>query len=187
MLQGKAVSGKLPTPPESTTCYCSFSHFDPQDKVVSQFHYRLTDQLQITTSASAKADQHVASNWTATWHYPQGPSEEPVHAFPNAQLNSSALPIQLASLSNLNVDVQWSYSTGNVTNTGGLDESAMTAIGLNANVAVDMFLSSDQTKASNTTAASHEVMVWLGQFGLATQPLGFGDGAADSIQVGGTT
>jgi hypothetical protein len=143
--------------------------------------------LQITTSASANAHQTLASSWTATWHYPQAASDEPVHAFPNAKLNSTALPVQLASVSSLNVDVKWSYSEGNKTNAAGLDESAMTAAGLNANVAVDMFLSSDKSKAESTTDASHEVMVWMGQFGLATQPLGFADGSADTLQVDGTT
>jgi len=49
---------------------------------------------------------------------------------------------------------------------------------LNANAAVDMFLSDDGTKAESSVDATHEVMIWLGRFGPSTIPLGFEWGLA---------
>lgn len=49
---------------------------------------------------------------------------------------------------------------------------------LNANVAMDMFMDSDQKKAQDSADASHEIMVWFAAIGPATQPIGFDvDGA----------
>jgi hypothetical protein len=64
---------------------------------------------------------------------------------------------------------------------------ALTAAQLNANVAVDMFLSDDQTKAENSTLATHEIMVWLGQFGPSTKPLGYSATPSLQQQAGGVT
>ena len=109
-----------------------------------------------------------------------------MHAFPNAKLDSPSLPIQLSSLSTLDVDVQWSYSAGS-TVAADLDLDALAASNCNANVAFDLFLSTDKSKSQSTTDASIEVMVWLGQFGAATQPLGLPNGPQDQFQVAGTT
>jgi hypothetical protein len=109
-----------------------------------------------------------------------------VHAFPNAKLNDTAFPIQVQNLQSLTLDVQWNYAVGNdPSDTTDLD--ALTAANLNCNVAVDMFLSEDETKAENSTLASYEVMVWLGRFGPSTQPLGFTTTPALQQQAGGLT
>jgi len=54
-------------------------------------------------------------------------------------------------------------------------------------VCVDMFLSNDQQQAQDSAKASHEVMVWFGKFGAATQPLGFGSTVALTESINGTT
>jgi hypothetical protein len=86
----------------------------------------------------------------------------------------------------LDVDVKWSYSAGDVA-VADLDTASLVAGNLNANVAFDMFLAADQTKSQSTTDSSYEVMVWLGQFGLATQPIGLPKGPQDQFAVDGTT
>jgi len=128
--------------------------------------------LQITTDNGVDTHEQYAFNWTATWTYPQGPETEPVHAFPNALLNDTSLPIQLGSLTNLTLDVEWTYAIGDVAATTS-DDTALNAANLQANAAIDMFLSNDQTQASNSTAATHEVMIWLGQYGNSARPLGY--------------
>jgi hypothetical protein len=119
--------------------------------------------------------------------YPQGPESAPVHAYPNALLNDTALPIQVSTLTNLTVDIQWNYAPNK--NQTALDINSVMAGNLNANAAVDMFLSDDSTKAENSTAATHEVMIWLGRFGLSTIPLGFqwGEAPKDTTTINGVT
>jgi len=58
---------------------------------------------------------------------------------------------------------------------------------MNANVAIDMFFDSSKSSSSETTKADHEVMVWLGMFGPATQPIGFKLGSIITKSVNGTT
>jgi len=127
-----------------------------------------------------------ASNWTVTWTFSQGNPDEPVHAFPNAKLNTNALPNQVSNISSLILDVSWTYAAGDDAATE-VDPSSLSADNLNANVAVDMFLSDDQATSGDPSNASHEVMVWLGQYGLATQPLGMDTGVVTTQSVNGTT
>jgi hypothetical protein len=58
---------------------------------------------------------------------------------------------------------------------------------LNANVAIDLFLDSDKQTSSVTTKAAHEVMLWLGMFGPATQPIGYSVGSVATKAINGTT
>jgi hypothetical protein len=95
-----------------------------------------------------------------------------VHAFPNALLNDTALPIQLGSLANLTMDIEWTYAVGSVAAKTS-DDNALNTASLQANAAVDMFLSDDATKANSSTLATHEVMIWLGVYGDSARPLGY--------------
>jgi hypothetical protein len=126
-----------------------------------------------------------AANFTATWNYPQGSEDAPVHAFPNAKLNSTSLPVQLSSLTSMDVEVSWNYAVGNAV-TDTTDTAALTNAQLNANVCFDIFLSSDRTKSESTTDSSYEVMIWLGQFGPSTQPIGYPT-VSDAFIIAGTT
>jgi hypothetical protein len=114
------------------------------------------------------------------------PDDEPVHAFPNAKLDlPNTLPIQLSNFDNLNIDVDWHYAVGN-DNATVSTSSELSIGGLNANVCVDMFFAAEATLSASTTNATYEVMVWLGQYGAATQPIGLATGALKSVSVNGT-
>jgi glycosyl hydrolase family 12 len=105
-----------------------------------------------------------------------------VHAFPNALLNDTQLPIQVSDINSLAIDVSWNYAVGDLATTT-TDDNGLDAAKLNANVALDMFLSNDQTKAANSTLAEHEVMVWLGKYGSSTDPLGLKKGALLTAEI----
>ena len=90
-------------------------------------------------------------------------------------------------MSGLTVDVAWTYETGNLIQQLDIDYNALVAVELNANVCVDMFLSQDENDAASTTAASYEVMIWLGRFGYDALPLGYELGALDTRIIGDTT
>lgn len=131
----------------------------------------------------------TAPPFTATWQYPQAAQDQPVHAFPNALVNFTdavqASTIQIGNLSAMNVDVMWTYGTGPDVATQ-LDPVALDAAELNANVCIDTFLDSDPIKAQTTNSSQYEVMVWFGQFGLATDPIGFVQGVVETVTVNTT-
>jgi hypothetical protein len=119
-----------------------------------------------------QATDKTAPPFNVTWSFPIREGQ-PVHAFPNAKLEK-ILPVQVSKIDTLPVDVSWTYAKGNVAAAPG----AMVAADLagdvvNANVAVDMFLSANQNDATDATKATHEVMVWFGRFGSSALPLGW--------------
>lgn len=128
----------------------------------------------------------TAPAWTITWEYPQGPETQPVHAFPNIKVDGDVFPATVESLSKIVLDVEWNYGVGNVS-ANSTDETALDAVTLNANVAVDMFFDSDKESSSNSSAATYEVMVWLADFGTASQPIGLSDGAVTTAVINTTT
>ncbi|KAF2405084.1 concanavalin A-like lectin/glucanase [Trichodelitschia bisporula] len=142
--------------------------------------------MNVTSKPNADSKSKAAATFAATWQYPMGPVDQPVHAFPNAKLNTTDIPIRLSNLSALNFDVAWNYGAGNdkptSTNTSGLVDAEM-----NANVCIDMFLAADKAVSDDTTKSDYEVMVWFGAFGAATQPIGLPAGAVDHHTVNGTT
>ncbi|KKY21461.1 putative xyloglucan-specific endoglucanase [Phaeomoniella chlamydospora] len=117
----------------------------------------------------------VGPKFTATWQYDQGPESQPVHAFPNAKIEINeivnASTVQLSNLTSMPVDIAWTYGSGDVV-ASTLDTSGLSDLELNSNVCFDMFLDSDPDKAITTDNSTYEVMIWLGQFGLSTQPIG---------------
>jgi len=121
-----------------------------------------------------------------TWEYPPGPATQPVHAFPNIKLESNVLPATLQTLGQVNFDVHWTYGLGNDA-AAVTDVQALTGDLLNGNVAIDMFLDSDQTNAQNSTTAKYEVMVWFADFGSAAQPIGLDKGIVSTQVLNGTT
>lgn len=126
-----------------------------------------------------------APSFAATWQYPQGPIETPVHAFANADLNlTNVLPIQLSAMSELTMEVEWSYNVGNDFIIDS-DWDALADSNVNANVALDLFLAADDQDALSTTESDYEVMVWLGRLGAYTLPLGYDDGSLETREVNG--
>ncbi|TKW58243.1 Xyloglucan-specific endo-beta-1,4-glucanase A [Colletotrichum tanaceti] len=148
--------------------------------------------MNVTTfNNQTYATEFSAPEFYVTWRYPPGPPTQPVHAFPNIKVDGSVLPVSLASLTDVDVDVEWFYSVGNYT-TGGTTASATVAAELaenetNTNCAIDMFLDDDKDKAKDSTQAKYEIMVWLGTFGAATQPIGLPAGAIATETINGTT
>jgi hypothetical protein len=79
------------------------------------------------------------------------------------------------------VDLDWSMSMSGSTN----DKTSSSVI---ANVAFDMFADADINRASDSTAAAFEFMIWLGSRG-APYPIGYtpGEQSNATYQLGGQT
>jgi hypothetical protein len=131
----------------------------------------------------------LAPEWSVTWQYPQGPETAPVHAFPNIKLNAdkeTVMPIELSALKTVDVDVEWYYGVGDSIPTS-VDPAALTNVNAATNVAIDMFLDDDSGKSTDPEKAQFEVMVWLGAFGAATQPIGLAEGSKATETINGVT
>ncbi|KAK7402885.1 hypothetical protein QQX98_011370 [Neonectria punicea] len=116
------------------------------------------------------ATNTTAPLWSVTWDYPRGPVDAPVHAFPNIKLED-VFPLQIKDMNKIDIDFKWTYGVGkNASKT--TEVKKLESADMNANVAMDMFLDKDKTRAGESTKASHEVMVWFAAIGTATQPLG---------------
>ncbi|KAI5460394.1 concanavalin A-like lectin/glucanase domain-containing protein [Mariannaea sp. PMI_226] len=136
------------------------------------------------------SSKSTAPEWSVTWQYPQGPETQPVHAYPNIKLDGKLFPEKLSTIKSIDVDFKWSYGVGDNA-TATTDETKLNAVNLNTNVAMDMFLDSDKSKAGDAETASHEVMVWFAAIGPATQPIGLTVGgvrqtATTNVSIGGT-
>ncbi|KAK5064958.1 hypothetical protein LTR84_000792 [Exophiala bonariae] len=127
-----------------------------------------------------------APQWSITWQFPPGPPTQPVHAFPNIKLDPDAVfPIEISKVAAIHFSAEWAYGVGDVKpNTTNVND--LLAADVNSNVAIDMFLDSDPDKAVSSTDAKYEVMVWLGVFGVATEPIGLKQGALKTQSVNGT-
>ncbi|KAF5139435.1 putative xyloglucan-specific endo-beta-1,4-glucanase A [Metarhizium anisopliae] len=118
------------------------------------------------------ATEFSAPVFNTTWQYPRvtGGGNN-VHAFPNAKVDSKNFPVQIGSVSKFEFDVEWSLSLKNDTHEEVTDAD-VTANQINANVAIDMFMDKDSTKAEDSEKAGFEVMVWFADFGTDAWPLG---------------
>ncbi|KAL2890453.1 concanavalin A-like lectin/glucanase [Ceratocystis lukuohia] len=131
------------------------------------------------------ATNTTAPLWSTTWSYTQGPDTQPVHAFPNAMIDK-VLPDRLSDITTFNLIFGWTYGQGNET-AETTDVTSLAANSLNANVAMDLFIDSDSTKAQNSSQAGYEIMVWFAAIGAATQPIGLSRGAVATETVGDVT
>ncbi|KAJ5899617.1 hypothetical protein N7495_004361 [Penicillium taxi] len=142
--------------------------------------------LNVTTfSNETYATDSTVPAWSVTWQYDQGLSTAPVHAFPNVMVDD-IFPISLDSMQEINFDVEWTYGAGNDA-ADTIDETSLTAVNLNANVAIDMFFDSDKTTSQNSTSAKFEVMVWFATFGTSTDVIGHDDGIKKTMKLNNTT
>ncbi|KAF2459007.1 concanavalin A-like lectin/glucanase domain-containing protein [Lineolata rhizophorae] len=142
--------------------------------------------MNITTDSGVSEDTLFAAGFSATWQYPVGPVDEPVHAFPNAKLLLPGDgPVRLAGLDGLRLDVSWSYGLGSYVH-ADTDSAVLGAAKVNANVCVDMFLAADAADAADPTRARYEVMVWLAAWGDATDPIGLPAGSQANHTINGT-
>jgi hypothetical protein len=114
-----------------------------------------------------------------------------VHAFPNIKIDEDgSFPIQISQVANININSEWNYFVGDAdqaTVPTVLDTGALEGVLANTNVAIDMFLDADASKATNTEEAEYEVMVWLATFGPATQPIGLKEGPRMVATINSTT
>ena len=131
----------------------------------------------------------IAPKWSVTWQYPQGPPTQPVHAFPNIKLNAddeTEIPLKISDVGQIAVDVEWYYGTGNGDPTT-VDIAALTNVNAATNVAIDMFLDTNEKSSTDPEKAEFEVMVWLAAFGSATEPIGLAEGSKASEVINGVT
>lgn len=116
---------------------------------------------------------NTAPEFSVTWQFNPGPETAPVHAYSNIRVDD-VLPKKMSDVSELNVDVHWTYGVGKNKTAETTDVSALTDLSLATNVAIDMFLDSDKDKAVNGSNAKFEVMVWFWMSSVTAQPHGWG-------------
>lgn len=113
-----------------------------------------------------------------------------VHAFPNVNLNTiQAAPVNISNLAAIDVKVDWNMHPSVLTKSSSFEASALAGVDAVANVAFDMFLDPEPSKAKSTSSPSYEVMVWLGTVG-AIYPIGSYNAtttvARPTVTMGGT-
>jgi hypothetical protein len=125
----------------------------------------------------------TAPEFSITWEYPftianaSAPSNETkplAHAFPQATLQDTLLPITLEDLGVLNLDFSWTMGIGDE-NSPATSERRLGAQGVNSTVALDMYLDSDPDKSAEGGKAAFEMIIFFAMFGLE-DPVGFGNG-----------
>ncbi|RDA88422.1 hypothetical protein CP532_5610 [Ophiocordyceps camponoti-leonardi (nom. inval.)] len=142
--------------------------------------------MNVTTfSNQTYATDTMAPQFKVFWQYPQYKTGQPVHAYPNIKVDGDVLPAQLQSVSQVGVDFSWTMRLDNETGPTN-DLAELTAGNVNSNVAMDMFIDSDQEKAKDSTRADYEVMVWFAAIGPATYAIGQDRGPVMSKRVDGT-
>ncbi|KAJ5093507.1 hypothetical protein N7456_009368 [Penicillium angulare] len=128
--------------------------------------------MNVTTfNNETYATKTTAPDWSVTWQFDQGPETQPVHAFPNIQVEDE-FPLLVDGVDAIDFELAYTYGVGKTVATT-MDESALTAASLQANVAVDMFFDADKERAQNSTLARLEVMVWFARFGASSDPIGY--------------
>lgn len=143
--------------------------------------------FQITTSNKIVPEDRQAAAWSATWSYPPGPADEPVHAFPNVKLEiNDTLPARIGDITSIPISTVWSYGLGNNIQ-NGTNNTILEAAKVNANVAIDMFIANNKTNADSTTESDFEIMIWFGRWGEATDPIGLLQGSKATHEINGTT
>ncbi|KAJ5784372.1 uncharacterized protein N7503_009584 [Penicillium pulvis] len=126
----------------------------------------------------------TAPDWSVTWQFDPGPETQPVHAFPNIQIED-VLPVALDKMEEIDFNLHWTYGVGN-TVAESTDFTALDSESLQCNVAVDMFFDSDKATAQGSTTAQFEVMVWFARFGASSDPIGYSDGVVTNHTINGT-
>lgn len=109
---------------------------------------------------------HNATSFASTWKWANNTNSNLVHAFPNINLNAiQAAPVNISNLAAINVKVDWNMHPSVLTTSSSFEASALAGVDAIANVAFDMFLDPDPSKAKSTSSPTYEVMVWLGTIG----------------------
>lgn len=127
---------------------------------------------------------NTAPDFFITWEYPFTPANvssppnetKPLaHAFPQATLQDTALPITLLDLGALELVFSWTMGIGDEaapsTSVRRLESQAV-----NATVALDLFLDADPDIAGQGGKAAFEMLILFASYGLQ-DPIGFGNGS----------
>ncbi|EQL01618.1 hypothetical protein G6O67_002817 [Ophiocordyceps sinensis] len=142
--------------------------------------------MNVTTyNNQTYATETTAPQFSVVWEYPQAEGDQPVHAFPNIKVDGDVLPAKLQSVSSIGIDMSWTMRLDNKTGASTSIEE-LTAANVNSNVAVDMFLDTDQSKAADSEKAKYEVMVWFASIGPATYAIGQANGTVATKTLHGT-
>ncbi len=143
--------------------------------------------LKITTfNNKTYATSHTAPEFSVTWQYPQRTQPQPVHAFPNIQPKSGALPVVLQNLQSIKLGVDWTYGLGREpalsTNVTALAECVRQRQRRCRHV--PRRRQDKRTRHHGSQLRSHGVVC---EFRPGTKPLGFDQGAVASMTLEGTT
>lgn len=123
------------------------------------------------------ASSSTSSGFDATWSWPVDKAKS-VHSYPHVTFSSGHLPAALSNISALRLAAEWAYSPGSISTANdpsrrvGLDASGLSDVEAVANIAFDMFMDTDEANSTSATAATFEMMIWIGQIGQP-QPLGY--------------
>lgn len=146
--------------PDQTLC----GQFDSVESSSSAYSFNVNAWGADNSGAECITVSNDDTVFSSTWSWTN--ASDLVHAFPNIQLESTLLPIQLSGLTSLNIGATWAMAASG----GGVQTLA--SIDAGADVVVDMFMDLDPIKANSTTLPANEVMVWIGAFG-GKMPIGF--------------
>ncbi|KAF2752903.1 concanavalin A-like lectin/glucanase [Pseudovirgaria hyperparasitica] len=119
---------------------------------------------------------NTSNAFIAEWRWQSSPPR--VHAYPHIQLNSDVLPVSIANLSQLDLSLEWAMKPSSLIEglsddpTTSPNADALDAIGIEANVVMDLFCDADANRSRTPAKQRYEIMVWLGRFGRASEPIG---------------
>lgn len=94
-----------------------------------------------------------------------------VHSYPNVGLESVQLPTTLGNVASFNVSAAWDMYPSDDPDAAN-KTTALNAIGTKADIALDMFIDSNNVTSMNASAAAFEVMVWSAVWG-GVAPIGY--------------
>lgn len=179
------------------TTYCDSSHEFHQfaqnkngvNYTINSNEFLTAIESTLCLTVTQNQNNTYTSNDTApdffiTWEYPFTPANvssppnetKPLaHAFPQATLQDTALPITLLDLGALELVFSWTMGIGDEaapsTSVRRLESQAV-----NATVALDLFLDADPVIAGQGGKAAFEMLILFASYGLQ-DPIGFGNGS----------
>jgi hypothetical protein len=139
--------------------------------------------MTITENENATyTSNSTVPEFSITWEYPftvanasvpLNESKPLIHAFPQATLQDTALPLPIIDLGQLVLDFVWTMGIGDA-NSPSTSELRLDAQQVNSSVALDMYMDADKTKAAEGGEAAFEMIIFFANFGLQ-DPVGFGN------------
>jgi xyloglucan-specific endo-beta-1,4-glucanase len=117
----------------------------------------------INANTDARYQVGNDDGFNATWNWWK--DSHSVHSYPNVQLNSDLLPVELAYLSSLQVRADWTMNSTQDLYSSHDHPAAWipknSQAEIKANVALDLFLDPNPQRANVTTLPLYELMIWF--------------------------